>query len=310
MKIIDLHCDTISRICERGEELYSNSGHFDIERALKSGISVQFCAMFASCADTNLSLRQVCQQVEYFHRQLQENQPNLFLVDTGYALQMDENQHRLGLILHLEGAEALGHDMDILYLLYRLGLRSLGLTWNFRNQFADGIGEGLNAGGLSKKGRQVIREMEKLGIMLDLSHIAPRGFYDALEIYPYPALVTHANARSLCDHNRNLDDRQLKALAENGGIVGINQVSDFVSSDNKANLEKLVDHILYIVELIGVEHVALGSDFDGADDIVLPGVQEYASLLAALSQKGLSKREVALICHDNAFRVITQVLKN
>jgi membrane dipeptidase len=149
--------------------------------------------------------------------------------------------------------------------------------------------------------------MGETGMMLDLSHISKKSYYDALELYTSPVLVTHANARALCPHWRNLDDNQLRALAEHGGVVGITQVADFVK-EGQANLDDLVDHIAYIADLIGVEHVGLGSDFDGADNMVIANVEGYAALPDLLLKRGFADREAKLICSGNALGVVNNVL--
>jgi len=306
-KIIDLHCDTISAILKSQEELYINGKHFDLKRAKIAGVGTQFFALFTMPTDYNSALRSILTQIDCFYQQLEKYQEHACLVRNCDELLQAEKEERLGCILHLEGGEALGLDMAILRLLHRLGLRSIGLTWNERNQLADGIYEGEQAGGLSARGKSVVKEMEKLGISLDLAHISENSFYDALENYNKPVMVTHANAQSLCNHGRNLTDHQLRMLAENGGIIGVTQVNSFVKEQG-AKLEDLVNHIVYISELIGTEHVALGSDFDGADDVVMQGIEEYKDWGSILAPRGFNQEEIDKILRDNALRVINQVL--
>jgi membrane dipeptidase len=307
-KIVDLHCDTISSLQRNGQSLYDNHCHFDLKRARKAGIGVQFFAMFTMPQGMNESLRRILKQVEKYHTELDQYQKYLQPVYTYEDIVAAESAGKMACILHLEGAEALGTDSAILSLLYRLGLRSLGLTWNNRNLLADGVGEEPGAGGISSKGKEIIYLMEKLGIMLDLSHISIKSYYDALKLYSKPVLVTHANAWALCNHRRNLDDSQLKALAENGGIIGINQVPEFIKEDDKPGLNDLLDHIVYISDLIGVEHVALGSDFDGADVLVMQGVEEYSRWPHLLADRGFTPAESDMILNENALRVIKAVL--
>lgn len=310
MKIVDLHCDTISAIYERNEQLLENKGHFDIKRALQAGIKVQVFALFTMPAESNLALRQILKQIDKYNLEISKNLNYLYQINQYEDIEKPGNASKIGCILHLEGGEALGTDVELLRVLYKLGLRSLGLTWNNRNYLADGLYEKEKAGGLSNKGREIIAEMNKLGMLLDLSHIAEPGYYDAFEYYQHPILVSHANARALCPHWRNLDDRQLKTLAVNGGVVGINQVADFVKEDGLCNFDDLLDHIVYIAELIGIEHVGLGSDFDGADHIVLPGVQGYSDLEQKLLKRGFNPREVEMVLGGNALRVIEAVMSN
>lgn len=307
-RIVDLHCDTISSLQRNGQSLYDNSCHFDIKRAQKAGIGLQFFALFTMPQGRNESLRQILKQVEKYHHELDQYRDYLQPVFTYEDIITADIAGKMGCILHLEGAEALGNDSEILSLLYRLGLRSLGLTWNNRNLLADGVGEEPGAGGISSKGKDIIYVMEKLGIMLDLSHISVKSYYDALNIYNKPVLVTHANARALCNHRRNLDDRQLKALAENGGVIGINQIPEFIKEDGKPELYDLLDHVTYISDLIGVEYVALGSDFDGDDVLLMPGVEEYDQWPQLLAGRGFTPAEINMILSENALRVIREVL--
>lgn len=308
MKIVDLHCDTISSLQKNNQSLYDNHCHFDIKRAQKAGIGLQFFAMFTMPQGMNESLREILKQVEKYYTELDLYQDYLQPVYTYKDINVADSTGKMAGILHLEGAEALGNDSEILSLLYRMGLRSLGLTWNNRNLLADGVGEEPEAGGISNKGKEIIYLMEKLGIMLDLSHISVKSYYDALKHYSKPVMVTHANARALCNHRRNLDDSQLKALAENGGVIGINQVPEFIKEDGKPVLNDLLDHIVYISDLIGVEHVALGSDFDGDDVLLMAGVEEYSRWPQLLLDRGFTSTETNMILSENALRVIKAVL--
>ena len=307
MKIIDLHCDTIGRLVETQEKLFQNQGHFDLQRAGKAGLVLQFFSLFLHPNEQGLALKGILQQIDRFYDEIEQQAelayPLLYIKD----YQPDE--HRLASLLHLEGAECLGTEIEYLRIMYRLGIRSVGLTWNNRNLLADGVKEAPHDGGLSQAGCRMVREMRKLGILLDLSHISPHGFYQAIDEYEGPVMVTHANARSLCDHPRNLDDNQLKKMAESGGVIGLNQVSGFVSTDKNPVLEDFVNHVVYVTDLIGVEHVALGSDFDGADQVVLPGVDAYLQLENILRQRGFDRQEMEMIFHNNAERVIRQILK-
>ncbi|HZK43599.1 MAG TPA: dipeptidase [Syntrophomonadaceae bacterium] len=305
MKIIDLHCDTISVLTEKNMPLYSNSYHLDISRAMKANILVQFFAMFTMPTDQNIALKNILLQTEKFLSELVINESYIYLVKQYEDINL--NNDKIGAVLHLEGAEAIGTDLELLRLFYRLGLRSMGLTWNNRNLLADGVGEGPNAGGLSKFGKKTIKEMQKLGIILDLSHISEQAFFETFDYYDNPIMVTHSNVQGICSHRRNLSDEQLKTLAQNGGIVGVNQVSSFIS-EKKADINGLIDHIQYISDYIGVNHVALGSDFDGADDIIMPGIEEYKQWEELLTKRGFMPQEVAKILHGNALRVMEKIL--
>jgi membrane dipeptidase len=308
MNIIDLHCDTLSAITVNRKELFSNSGHFDLVRGLESGIKIQFMAIFAGPQESTAALAEVCRQIEYYENQVHANQEFIYKLLSRQDLDANWTGKGIGGILHLEGAEALGKDKDILEFLFESGLRSMGLTWNNSNLLSGGIGAGKDAGGLSRWGREVVQEMDKMGIILDGAHISERGYFDLLEVYNKPLLVTHANSRTLCPHPRNLSDKQLLALKENGGIIGITQVSDFVKEPG-ASLEDLLDHIVYIADLIGVKHLALGSDFDGAEDIVMPGVEGYIIWPELLTGRGFTPDEIDMILYRNALKIVSGILR-
>jgi len=307
VKIVDLHCDTISCLQANGQSFAKNKGQYDLARACLSGMYIQFLAMFTRPAEPNIALREILKQVEKYHAEMELNADSVYPLQRYTDLFAPGHQGKLAAILHLEGGECLGNDLEILSLLYRNGLRSMGLTWNNRNQLADGLGEGEEAGGLSKKGMEVVQEMDRMGMLLDLSHISIRSYYDALNYYQKPVLVSHANAFSLCRHWRNLNDEQLIALRDHGGVIGITQVADFVS-ETEPTSEAMIDHIVYIAELIGVEHIALGSDFDGADHMVIKDVAGYQVLPELLSKRGFTQQETDMILHQNALGILEQVL--
>jgi len=308
MRIVDLHCDTLSAILTGKRSLWENDCHLDVKRAREAGILLQFFALYSGKREYSPALRDCLVQVEGLLQTLEQFPDELLFIKTRQDLkELSADGTRMGCLLHLEGGEALGMEPEILVIFHRLGLRSLGLTWNYRNQLANGANEEDNRGGLSQKGREVLRYMEELGIVLDLAHIAPASFYDALEHYALPPLVTHANARALCSHRRNLDDSQIKALAERDGVIGVTYVNDFVSVTTP-DIDKLIDHLVHIASLVGTRHLALGSDFDGADDMVLAGVQDLPALVNKLPERGFTAEDIENILWENALRVLNAVL--
>jgi len=306
MRIADLHCDTISFLQQNELSLASNCGQYDLVRAVKAGIKLQFFAMFTHPDEPNRTLRLVLKQLNKFYQEMEANQDLIQQVRVYDDITAIDQAGKIGAVLHLEGAECLGYDLDLFYLLYRAGLRSIGLTWNARNQFASGAAEGDAVGGLSKLGRRLAAEMDHLGVIMDLSHMAKGSFYDALEYYSKPVLVTHANAFSLCPHPRNLDDQQLKKLAEHGGLIGITQVADFVSLERK-DYDTMLDHMVYIADLIGIDYLALGSDFDGADDMIINEVGGYEFLPEMIQKRGFTAAETGKILFGNVMKNLKQI---
>jgi len=188
--------------------------------------------------------------------------PGLFrLITSADDLDMVGKDDKINLMLTIEGSAAIGDNLSMLRNLYRLGLRSLSLTHNPRNILADGYTEGPHAG-LSYYGRALVQEATDLNMIIDLVHINERGFYDILDLTEQPVVVSHSNARSLCDHPRNLTDEQIKAVADRGGVVALNFMAYTIDLDvTNATLGKLLNHADHIVDLCGVNALGAGPDF-------------------------------------------------
>lgn len=302
--MIDLHCDTLSRVVDSGHSLGHNPFHFDISRALQAGLKVQFFALFSHNQDENALLRAILRQIAVYRAHLSYS-PRARSIESAEELDSALSDGKLGCVLHLEGADALGKDAGLWPLLHHLGVRSLGLTWNHNNAFAGGVLD-KEPVGLSVAGKQLLLAMEDMGSILDLAHVAPESYYQALEQFSGPVMVSHANTYSLCRHPRNLRDSQILTLAEHQGIIGINLVPDFID-ENHPDLDRLVDHVIHIASLVGVSHVALGSDFDGADKLLLGGVEDYSALEVQLKARGFSEDECSAILHDNALAFLNKV---
>jgi len=213
-------------------------------------------------------------------------------------------------VLSIEGGEALEGDLTMLQLFYRLGVRALGLTWNNRNALADGIREKNSQGGLTDFGISVVKEMNQLGMIIDVSHLAEAGFWDVLEISQEPVIASHSNCRDLHNHPRNLSDTQLKGLAQKGGIVGITLVNEFLGSASPG-MEQVLDHLEHAVAVMGEDYVGLGTDFDGVENPVL-GIEEatqWPRLIEAMHKRGFTESMVHKILGKNYLRLLKQILK-
>ena len=185
------------------------------------------------------------------------------VVHTGAELTRAIEQGRIALVLAIEGAEPIGHDLAILDSLFRAGVRMASMTWNRRTLLADGIGEQDTGGRLTGLGAEAVREMERIGMVLDISHLSETGFWHVVEVAGKPFVASHSSCRALQDHPRNLTDDQLRAVAASGGFVAINAFGPFLSAS--PDVHSYVDHVAHAVQLVGAEHVALGPDF--IDDV-------------------------------------------
>ena len=221
---------------------------------------------------------------------------------------------RVAAILHLEGAEPLSADLSDLEAWYARGLRSVGLVWSRANAFAEGVPFRFpstpdTGPGLTTAGRELVRECNALGILVDLSHLNEAGFWDVASLSSRPLVATHSNAHALCASTRNLTDAQLDAIGASGGVVGVNFAVSFLREDGgqvaATPLEEIVRHVDYIAGRIGIDHVAFGSDFDGAlvpED--LGGISGLPKLVDALRAGGFDDDAVAKVTHRNWLRVL------
>ena len=202
-------------------------------------------------------------------------------------------------IYSVEGCDLLNGSLSLLPAWRRLGVRMAALTWNYENSVGTPAAMDQNAP-LKAFGKKAAKEMARLGIAPDTSHLSERGFYDLLELGLVP-LASHSCCRALCDHFRNLTDDQLKALFQAGGYVGVNFCPEFLRQDKQADLDSVCDHVIHIMELGGAGNVGFGSDFDGIDvkPIGLTGPQDFPALLSALRRRGLTEQEIEGVAGKN-----------
>ena len=212
-------------------------------------------------------------------------------------------------MLSIEGGEALAGELYVLRMLYKLGVRSICLTWNNRNEIADGLYEKDTRGGLTTFGKEVVREMNRLGMIVDVSHLSNQGFWDVIETTKKPIIASHSNAKKICPHIRNLDNEQIIALHRNGGVMGINLCDEFISDDNPDVLN-IIRHIEHIASLVGVDHVGIGADFDGVERLPngINGVQDITKILEELRKLNYKQEDIAKIAGGNFLRIIKEVL--
>lgn len=222
-------------------------------------------------------------------------------------------------ILHFEGAEAIDEELNALEVYYRAGLRSIGPVWSRPNAFAEGVpfkfGQSPDTGpGLTDAGKALVRECNRLGVLLDLSHLNEKGFWDIAALTDAPLVATHSNAWALCPSPRNLTDKQLAAIKESDGMVGVNFNVGFLTEDGNNDpampLETMVRHFDYLVEHLGIDRVGFGSDFDGATmPQDLSDVSKLPNLVRALRDRGYDDASLRKLAHENWVRVLRKTWK-
>lgn len=315
MFICDCHCDTLTELYNKNASLYENEQHFDIKRQIALGGGLQFCAIYVPTEVFRYQggLRYTLCLLDKYNQEikkLHENGIDVLQVrtaeDAGNVL-----KHKAATLLAIEEGGAIDGSMEALRCLYELGVRAMTLTWSNRNDIADGINEEATGSGLTLFGKQVVVEMNRLGMLVDVSHISTAGFWSVIETSTKPIIATHSNAKSLCSHPRNLNDEQIKALAQNGGLAGITFAGQFLEEDwRNACIESVYKHIDYMLNLIGNDdHIGFGSDFDGISHppYNIQGVQDYKPLIEYLS-KYYSDETINKITHQNVINLLQKVL--
>jgi len=334
MRIFDGHNDALSRLWKAGAAAAGGflagdgEGHVDLPRARAGGLAGGCFAVFTcspaessydsgeyfAAVDQGLALKEALAQVALLRRMERASGGALRVARSVADLDGDG----LAAVLHLEGAEPIGPALDELEVLQATGMRSLGLVWSRPNAFATGVpfafpGSPDQGPGLTDAGRALVRACAELRILVDLSHLNARGFWDVAEIGDSPLVVSHAGAHALCPSPRNLTDDQLRAIGASGGLVGINFHVGFLRADGEDDsdtpLSAIAEHALHVAEVAGVEAVALGSDFDGATmPAALADVAGLPRVVDALRDAGFGSGDVENIAWGNWVRVLEVAL--
>ena len=310
--VVDAHCDTLGDVLEGKRSLAerSNSGHVDLPRLREGGVTAQLFACFVPVEEYHRSAtRHAMQRLDMLHQAIEDYPGEITLATGATDIRRAKAEGKIAGILGLEGAEPLGDSIEVLHCFYRLGVRNLGLTWNFRNDTADGVMEGPNARGLSEFGVRVVEECNRLGIIIDVSHLAAAGVRDVLEVSQQPIIASHSNARALFDHYRNLTDAQIAGIVAGGGLIGVTFVNAFLHRPaGEATIEHVLDQIDYLVRTAGSDHVTIGSDFDGATmPAGLEDATRYPALTVGMATRGHSEETIRKVLGLNFLRVFEQV---
>lgn len=319
MKMIDLHCDTISKIYETGGfdgGLYKNYYHVDILRLKKSNSMAQFFAIWLDWYDLIKQGISVwdgfLDRQRIFTEQLEMNKEYIGLARSSEDLDKLNSEGRIAAFLTVEGGEIFEGQISRVEKVYDLGVRLITLTWNYINSLAfpnnlsevDYPNQRLTAFGV-----EVVEFMNDKGMIVDVSHLSDQGFYHVHEISKKPYIASHSNARTLKNVPRNLSDEMLKTLGNDGGLVGINFLPYFLNDICVGTTDIIVDHIQHIENISGIESVSLGTDFDGIKGVMeIENIGQMDKLLDKLRKRGYSDDKIEKIWYKNARRIIDDVI--
>jgi len=287
------------------EEPREGAGNIQINlpKMREAGIDAAFFAIDVTTAFKN-HLAYALDGFGYLLNDLTKSEADAVIVRRSNDILEAKAAGKVAVILAIEHADCTERSLNILRVLYELGVRSIGLTHNVSSWAADGCLEARDGVGLTRFGRELILEMNRLGMLVDLAHVSPSAFFSALELTKKPVIFSHGNAKKLCDHARNLSDEQLKALAENHGVIGMSYVPFFVDTKNPT-LDRLLDHIDHVVSVAGIDVVGLGSDFDGGGTL-LADAAEVPRIAEGLIKRGYSEGDIRKVLGENTFRVLRE----
>jgi membrane dipeptidase len=357
--VVDTHCDVTQRMIGTREPFdlseRSKTGHMDIPRAREGGLDAVFFSIYMSGRITGPeAVERSLRMIDAVHEAVRTRPNDLLLATTAADIRRAARERKIAALMGMEGGHMINDSLANLRMYARLGVRYLTLTHSVNTNWGDSSTDTPKHNGLTDFGKQVVLEMNRLGVMVDISHVSDKTFYDALEVSKAPLLASHSSCRAICNAPRNMTDDMIRALAQKGGVIQITFVDSFLSQElrdaeeatreerqkrtreeqarcaesdancrreaaqrvsrefaarmPKVSWEKIIEHIDHAVKIAGIDHVGLGTDFDGA---TMPEGMDDASYLPriteALLKKGYSERDITKILGGNTLRLMEQV---
>jgi membrane dipeptidase len=364
--VVDTHADTPQRFLDEGFDIGSTDpndvGHLSLDKARRGNLSAEFFSIWVD-PETNQGhfARHTFDLIDSVYEQAARHPDRMMMAFSVADIERAHQQHKLAALMGIEGGHSIENDIRLLRDYYRLGVRYMTLSWSNTNEWADSSGDINDVkvqhhDGLTGFGKQVVLEMNRLGMMVDISHVADKTFWDTMAVTKAPVIASHSSARALDSHPRNMTDDMLRAVAKNGGVVQVNFYSGFLDEDFRKAMEAqakdqaaavhqyedqlktqgkpvayidrdrierewmakiprpplkvLIDHIDHIAKVAGVDHVGLGSDFDGVSGATPQGIDSAADLpkiSQALLDRGYSAEDIKKILGGNLLRVFAAV---
>ena len=321
MKIIDMHADTILALMYKGASLNKNEAHIDLDKLKEADALVQTFAIF--------TLPQMCEReevkattqhelvIECYQRFIDEvnkNKNTIEIVNNFDDIERIKSEDKIGALISLEGAGSFEGKIERLHEYYQKGMRMMSFTWNDVNTlgFPNVPKENMNKG-LTDFGKECLKVMNELGIIIDVSHLSDAGFWDVANLSTQPFIASHSNVRNIGPHVRNLTDEMIVALAKAKGVMGMNFCPAFITEDletEKMYISGIIEHIKYIKDLVGIDYVGLGTDFDGiGGELEIANIGEISKLWDAMKEEGFTDEEIEKVAYKNVLRVFKAVLK-
>lgn len=339
MKVADMHCDTIAEVYKRKRDgnpcgIYENDLHIDLRKMKQGGYALQNFAMFAHMEGLKGKMplpEYAFRLADTFFTEMRKYPELIGIVRSYRDIEENMKNGKMSAMLTMEEGAICEGKTEYLRIFYELGVRMFTFTWNFPNELAwpnrmetsERDGKPRATGkfipetehGLTEKGLEFLEEMERLGIIVDVSHLGDRGILDVIAHAKKPFVASHSNARAVCGHPRNLTDEMIRGLAEKGGVMGMNYCPAFLrdreywGTENKVSLDDIVRHIRHIINVGGIDCVGLGSDYDGTNiSFEMKGAADMPMLEQKLREEKFTEEEIEKIFYKNVLRVYKEVL--
>lgn len=332
MSLIDLHCDTISRLMDapKGECLAVNQLSIDVEGMESAGTLAQFFACFVNAASfenkevhtrgtepisSEAWERAYLAVLAMADRLEQEQNDKIKVAHSAEEIETNSVDGVISAVKTVEEGGVINGNLSRIDELYNKGIRLITLTWNHPNclGYPNSRDKSIMEKGLTELGCRTVERMNELGILVDVSHLSDGGFWDCIRISKTPVCASHSNARALCGHPRNLTDHMIRTLAENGGVAGLNFYPAFLTGRDEAVLDDIARHAVYMIRCGGEDVAAIGTDFDGFDNKARDGwighVREMEAVWDAMKKRGVTERQLDKIMSGNALRVIRETIR-
>jgi membrane dipeptidase len=309
--VVDMHNDLLSKSKNYDWSIKHKENHTDIPRMILGGIDAQFLAIWVS-PKVKDPYKRGLEEAELFRKRVEENKEKIGAAKNYSDIMSLNKKGKIAAILCVEGGNVIQNSIKKLQEFYSLGARYMTITWNNSFEWATAAKDPKSkTKGLSAQGKKIIHAMDSLGMIIDVSHTGVKTIEDILKITKNPIIASHSGSYKLRPHFRNLTDEQMQSIANSGGIIGVNFCPPFLNETKKASIKDVIDHIDYIVNLVGIDHVGLGSDFDGIEStpVGLEDISKYPAITKALLDRGYSEKDIKKILGENILRIIKQVCR-
>lgn len=311
LNLIDFHCDTIYKLRKNENEcLNKNDFSVDLCKMKKADSLAQFFALYVFLEETREPLQECFNMLDLFNRELAANSEQIKPAKNYSELMENYKNGYMSSFLTIEEGAVIEGSLSNLKELFRRGVRLMTLTWNFPNEIGfPGCNRVYMDKGLTPFGHDVVEEMNDLSMIIDVSHLSDKGFYEVADISKKPFIASHSNSRAITDHSRNLTDNMIKTLANKGGVMGINFEKTFLGSSTYGRISEMIEHIKHIRNVGGIDVLSIGSDFDGIETpSEISDISQMDKLQKALIKNNFTENEIEKIFHKNALRFLKDTL--